>query len=225
MTLLESEFEQGPSKSPTHLRRVHPGDAHFEEWLKARHQFMQRMGWQLNNEYDQYDDNPKTAHITVNDDEGRLITGMRLTPIDDYQHGLSWSMLERAPDMRDDVIKSRELDVPLQVWDLTKLIQGETNVSSEVSQQAIARLFGEGLRISGANSVEEAMWVFAITTPLFRWLSMNGLQLHALAQARIAPNDKSSSIFGYARTIQDVKDSLASPIIQSAVEVYQHEQR
>lgn len=223
MTLLESEFEHEPTQSLTHVKRVHPGDAQFESWLAARHQFMQQMGWELPNEYDRYDDNPKTAHIVVNDNEGRLIVGMRLTPIDHYQEGLSWDMLARAPHMREEVIGSGELDVALPIWDLTKLVQGETKVTTELSQQAIAELFGEGLKASGTSQGEESMWMFAITKPLFRWLSMSGLQLHALSQDRISPHDKSSSIFGYARTIEDVQASLSSPIMRTVVGAYTHE--
>jgi N-acyl-L-homoserine lactone synthetase len=221
VTLLESEFEHGPTQSLTHVKRVRPDDAQFEPWLAARHQFMQQMGWELSNEYDRYDDNPKTAHIVVNDNEGRLIVGMRLTPIDHYQEGLSWDMLAKAPHMRQEVIRSGDLDVALPLWDLTKLIQGETRVTSELSQQAIAELFAEGLKVSGAAQGQEAMWMFAITTPLFRLLSMEGLQLHALSQDRISPHDKSSSIFGYARTIDDVQASLSSPIMRTVVEAYE----
>jgi N-acyl-L-homoserine lactone synthetase len=202
---------------------VRPGDPGFESWIKQRRLFTGRMGWQLDSEHDHYDNNPLTHHVLVNDEYDALIVGMRLTPVETYEQGLSWQMLAPVPEMQDEVKAQSELDATQPVWDVTKLIKGTAIFSSEISHLAIGQLFGEGLRLSREQSVSDPTWVFVITTSLYKWLSSNGVRLHGLSEGRIQPTDRTTSIFGYVHTTQGVHDSQDSPIAARSVEVLSHE--
>lgn len=216
---LAPERENQLAEGLIHVRRTSPGDAYFDYWLEQRHNYMRKMGWKLDKEHDHYDDNPKTTNILISDDEDKLIVGMRLTPVENYQQSLSWEMLKTAPQMRQEVIDSGNLDLTAPVWDLTKLVQGDTRFSSEISQEAIGRLFGEGLQDSRVTGSDEPTWIFAITKPLFRILSSSGMHLRALSQDRINPNDRTESVFGYVRTIEDLRKSARSSIARTTIGV------
>lgn len=221
MTISDREIETRPREGVVHVRRTHPGDPQFEYWLDQRQKYMQRMGWHLDSEYDYYDDDPQTAHILINDEQDRLIVGMRLTPVANYQESLSWQMVGPSQSVREAVVQSRELDPTQPVWDLTRLVQGDTRFAPEVNHEAIGRLFGEGLIASGATDEQEPTWVFAITEPLFRVLTASGMHLRQLGKDRIQPDDRTDSIFGYVRTLQDLHDSVSSSIARTTIGVLQ----
>jgi hypothetical protein len=216
---LPPEYEDNPTDDLIYIRRTHPGDPYFDYWLDQRHKYMQRMGWELEAEHDRYDDDPKTTNILITDDRDRLIVGMRLTPVDDYKESLSWEMLKMAPQMQQEVTESGRLDSEKMVWDLTKLVQGDTKFDPELSREAIGRLFGEGLQDSRRPGADEPVWVFAITKPLFRLLSANGMHLRALSQGRINSDDRTESVFGYVHTIEDLRKSARSSIARTTIGV------
>ncbi|TAL14723.1 hypothetical protein EPN95_01900 [Patescibacteria group bacterium] len=213
------ENETKPTEGHIRVHHTSPGDSDFTYWLDQRHKYMQKMGWNLESEYDHYDDDPATKSILISDDKDKLIVGMRLTPINGYQSSLSWDMLKTAPHMQQEVVDSGSLDTESPVWDLTKLIQGDTRFSPELSQEAIGRLFGEGLQDSRVAGLDEPTWVFAITKPLFRLLSANGMHLRALSEGRISPDDRTESVFGYVRTIEDLRKSARSSIARTTIGV------
>lgn len=213
----DPELRLKPRDGTIHVHRVLPGDDQFEYWLDQREKYMRRMGWHLDSEHDSYDDDPNTAHLMITDEQGELIVGMRLTPVPSYQQSLSWDMLETAPSIRDQVVQSNELDAEQPVWDLTRLIQGETRFTPELSREAIGRLFSEGLHASGANEDNEPTWVFTITDPLFRLFSSGGMHLRQLGKGRIQPGDRTESVFGYVRTLQDLHDSTRSSIARTTI--------
>ncbi len=213
------EQESQPTEGVIQVRRTSPGDEYFDYWLDQRHKYMQKMRWELDSERDYYDDDPNTKSILVTDEQGKLIVGMRLTPAADYQTSLSWHMLDPAPQMQDAVIKKDELRLHSPVWDLTKLVQGDTQFSQEINREAIGHLFGQGLKDSRIAGADEPTWVFAITKPLFRLLSGNGMHLREVSHGRISPTDKTESVFGYVHTIEDLRKSAGSSIARRTIGV------
>ncbi|MEI6228863.1 MAG: hypothetical protein WCP11_02495 [Candidatus Saccharibacteria bacterium] len=109
-----------------------------DKWMKLRRDYMDSdMDWHVENDYDDYDADPATLQLVMQDEHGEITAGMRLTPRSSIKDTLSWSML---PDVSDDVLAG--LDGP--VWDITRLVPG--NIEGRKQRMAaFAELFGAAL--------------------------------------------------------------------------------
>lgn len=129
-----------------------------EQWATLRRDFMDReMNWHVETDYDAYDADPATLQLLLQDGNGDITAGMRLTPRASIQETLSWSMIPYLPD-------GAAADVAGPVWDLTRLVPGSAKGRRE-RMAAFAELFGAGLANNLAGEADP-QWVFA-TYPAF----------------------------------------------------------
>ncbi len=199
MTSLEVKIPQSEQGLFVRERRfLQPHDEQFEEWLTIRHEFMARKGWRTPEagEWDEYDETPETAHVVLYGEGGRLLFGMRLTPIDSVDASMSWRMVADS-NIHEQVTEHERTLAPLPVeglWDLTRLVPGE-HIRSEESHEAIPRLFHEGLMHCQKQGDANPAWVFALDKVTHRWLTSQGVAVSILGRDHVGA-DKQETLFG-----------------------------
>ena len=166
----------------------------FEDWLRARHEFMVRKGWRdpAMSEFDRYDADPQTAHIALYDEKDTLTFGMRLTPITSAEEALSWDMT--ADSAIHTQIDREALKTVGPLWDLTRLVPG-SKVSPAQSFDIIPRLCHEGMVYSQQQGDENPLWMFALAPTTHRWLESQGVPITVLGRGKIG-SDMHDTILG-----------------------------
>lgn len=139
-----------------------------EEWLQLRRKYMDsNMDWHVENDYDEYDADPSTIQLIMQNEQGEITAGMRLTPRASIKETLSWTML---PDIPDSVVD--DFDGP--VWDITRLVPGNIN-GFKKKLAAFAELFGAGLAVTLPLD-ENPHWFFATSQAFIKIFKNYGIE-------------------------------------------------
>jgi hypothetical protein len=181
-------------------QRLLPGTQRYEAFLAARYDYMKDRGWitgELSDE-DVYDLNFETIQLGAYTPDGKLVNGMRLTPIEHYQQSMSWEMIAHTP-IADQVEATGIFDHEQPIWDLTRLVAGEAR--GRASFEAIPKLFGQGLRECQRRGDEDPLWIFLLDEAMERWLQRQQVAVTQLGRARIN-GDAHESVFGYVEPAQ-----------------------
>jgi hypothetical protein len=190
------EFETSPSME---LCLIDPSDGEtFQEWLDLRKQFVDAQGWLegSNSDYDRDDANPKTLHI-VTKREGKIVSGMRLTPFDQPQDSLSWSML--TDEMKQEASAKFPINGRWNGWDLTRLVVGDGIGDMKDLVQSFMEMMGAGYALT--NKVEDdPQWLFVTYQPFFMFFARQGVEFTALAKGQISESDKHECVLSYVNT-------------------------
>lgn len=155
------------------------------KWLKLRQEFMESKRWHYGDDHDANDANPETVQLILQDENEQITAGLRLTPGNSITETLSWSMM---PGLNADSVA----DIDGKVWDLTRLVPGAIDSSSE-RMAAFAELFGAGL----ANNLkydENPLWVFAITKEFMVAFKRYGIEFTQIPGAK---NDDALLAYAY----------------------------
>lgn len=159
-----------------------------EEWLNTRQSYMEAMGWRNGNDYDDYDKDPATVHLLLQNDKDQITAGMRLTPRPSIESTLSWSMI---PGLDSRIVE----DINGPVWDLTRLVPGVIDDNGE-RMAAFAELFGAGLA-SNLQTDENPRWIFAITKPFLVAFKRYGIEFTPILGA-----ENEHALLAWARPVE-----------------------
>lgn len=164
-----------------------------EDALRMRLDYVNKMGW-LNSDrtsdLDLYDDlGMDTQHIVHRDDSGKLVAGMRLTPIDSLEQSLSYvEMIGDDHSYRYNV--SQQFSAhrtaeheKVQLWDLTRLVHDTTREGSNSVLPAFLEMFGAGLAVTeSTDASNRPWWIFLTTGKIKNTLERCGIEVHLLGQ-------------------------------------------
>ena len=191
------EMKEKEILSPMELRLIDPSDREaFQDWLDLRKQFVDAQGWLegAESDFDRYDADPRTLHI-VTMREGKIVSGLRLTPFDRPQDSLSWSML--TPEMKQEAAAKLPIDEKVGGWDLTRLVVGEGIGEMKELVQSFMEMLGAGYALT--NKVEDdPRWFFVTYQPFFMFFARQGIEFTALAKGQISENDPYECVLSYA---------------------------
>lgn len=161
-----------------------------EQWLDVRRDFMDsNMDWHVESDYDNYDADPSTMHVILQDEYGHIKAGMRLTPKKSIKESLSLGMVPSV-----DISKVEELEGP--VWDITRLVPGK-NISGRRKKMA---LFTELIGVAFANNLyvdSNPRWVFASYKSFINVFKHYGIEF-----TQIENVDDSSTVLCYADPVE-----------------------
>jgi len=192
--------ERGDVLAPYHTVKLRQGTKRFDDWMQARHGFVLEKGWTpktgIDDDVDLYDGNSETAQFGVYNQADQLTHGMRLTPIQGFEHTLSWEMIENSS-IQGQVQEAGLLNPSHQVWDLTRLVPGEA-ASREGSYETIPKLFGDGLRYCASQGDEDPQWIFVLDKFMSLWLQRQGVDIVKLGEGKVN-GDAVVSTFGSFR--------------------------
>lgn len=190
------EFETSRSME---LCLIDPSDSEtFEEWLNLRKRFVDAQGWLEgnNSDYDRDDADPKTLHI-VKKREGKIVSGMRLTPFERPQDSLSWSML--TDEMKQEASTKFPINGRWNGWDLTRLVVGEGIGEMKELVESFMEMMGAGYALT--NKVEDdPQWLFVTYQPVFMFFARQGVEFTALARGQISESDPHECVLSYVNT-------------------------
>lgn len=182
-----------------------------EQYLDIRHGFAKIFDWpskNMDSDEDRYDSNIQTSYVVISsgesgEHESVFDCGMRLTPIKTLEESLSWGMLTCNPQIIDDVSIDAKSEMDRLVaqgnaWDLTRLVANpELKADTESRMQSFIKMFAAGIHASEVNGAPEPVWMFTTTKTLWHFLNRLGIEPTVVAQGRISPDDKDTSLFGY----------------------------
>lgn len=155
VTLTNPEIISHPQAYNHHLLASNfgtlPADVQTD-WLRIRQDFVEQKGWRSGDDYDDYDSDASTLQLLLQNTQGDVSAGLRLTPRDSIQDTLSWGMLP-------DLAESDIADLTGPVWDLTRAIPGAVDNPHQI-MPALAELFGAGLAATQLVD-SNPRWVFA----------------------------------------------------------------
>lgn len=222
MTLVSRSegFAANSEKEPAQYtaKYVSVTDESFGDWLVLRDDYMKRRQWDRESEFDRYDEDPRTAHILINNQAGEVILGMRLTPVDAGvgDEMLSWNMVKDSTIHQQVYEKMDSLPLPNQspAWDLTRLVPGPGLIGGTMQFLEVAPiLFKEGYKHCLDQGQENPSWFFAIDIATHRSLSNKSLPMTVLAQAKIG-TDKHETLFGYVlpRPAEEDNSRVSEPL-------------
>lgn len=201
--------ELSPAQQPEQKRIQHgvtvnhlrPGSEAFFEWMASRQHYVEQRGWKdmSNGDFDRYDELPETDHMAIYDSEEQLLYGMRLSPVESIESSLSWEMTQHSTMDRERILADWQFN-DRTVWDLTRLIPGES-ATFRTAYEAIPLLFGEGLRSCQAKGDLDPVWLFVIDSKFRQWLEKQGVALQVLDEGFINGDDTPSTL-GYFQPAQ-----------------------
>jgi hypothetical protein len=199
MTVANPEMKEKETSSRVELRLIDPSDTEaFQDWLELRKQFVDAQGWLegAESDFDRYDADPRTLHI-VTMREGKIVSGLRLTPFDRPQDSLSWSML--TPEMKQEATMKLPIDEKIGGWDLTRLVVGEGIGEMRELVQSFMEMLGAGYALTRkAEDDLDPRWFFVTYQPFFMFFARQGIEFTALAKGQISESDAYECVFSYA---------------------------
>lgn len=172
-----------------------------EDMLAFRRDFVIKMGWfdeAHTDDTDRYDHQDATVHLVNRDDDGEVLSGMRLTKLDSFDDSLSVEMLRSNELMHETAVDfGRMIDAEkTDMWDLTRLVhrlEGEPRFGKSIA--SILAVFGAGLAKTMPRGEHELAWVFTTTEPMKYLLDGSGIEADVIAQGKIAAHDEQDSYF------------------------------
>jgi hypothetical protein len=210
MTILTQRPETNTNEyEPKRLSTValEVDDPRFDEWVRARKEFVVAKGWREDSdeEMDIYDGDSITAQLVTYGENGELLFGMRLTPINKILNSLSWDMVKDST-IHEQATEDAE-KIQDQLWDLTRLVPGPDVPLSERAN-VIRKLFYDGLQYCKAQGDADPVWFFALDKAMNAWIRRQGVKISLLGQAQIG-NDEVETLFGFIRPAQISEDKFA----------------
>jgi len=210
MTIVSSPIEthiqeHEPKRFSTVL--LDPTDPRFDEWIQTRQDFVVGKHWreETDEERDVYDDDGITAQLVTYGENGELLAGMRLTPVNKISNSLSWEMV------KDSTIHAQAADevekLQNQLWDLTRLVPGP-NLPPAERPEVLRKLLYKGLRYCREQGDNDPVWFFALEKATHAWLRREGIDISLLGKARVGSDDV-ETLFGFVRPSQIVEDRFA----------------
>lgn len=192
-------------------RRYNPGLEALswpsEDMLEFRRQFVVRMGWfkePYTDDSDRYDTDPSTIHFMERDEDGAILSGMRLARLESIDESLSVGMLESNKDMHKTVMNfGQTIDYTrTDVWDLTRLVHrfGDDDGFEESIESAQA-IFGAGLAKTEPESEGDLLWIFATTELILDFLHSRGIKTEQITQGKLKPSDGEDTHFHVIRPV------------------------
>lgn len=198
MVTLSPEMKEKEILSRMELRLIDPSDGNvFQNWLDLRKQFVDAQGWLEGSEsdYDRYDADLRTLHI-VTMREGKIVSGLRLTPFDRPQDSLSWSML--TDEMKQEALAKLPIEGKWSGWDLTRLVVGEGIGEVKEIVQSFMEMLGAGYALT--NKVDDnPQWLFVTYQPFFKFFARQGIGFSPLAKGKISERDNYECVLSYAK--------------------------
>jgi N-acyl-L-homoserine lactone synthetase len=179
----------------------------FREWLDRRQEYVERRGWRVGDDRDEYDANPDTLHVLMRKDE-TIFAGMRLTPASTPEETLSWSML--TPAMQEEATAHLPEPNGEAIWDLTRLVSTGTDRHETVD--AFIQMFAVGLGLN-QEVTPHPRWFFTTTRPFFRMFKWKGIEFTPIVQGKISAADQYESVFCYidpATCLEKIKSRPAA---------------
>ena len=174
------------------VRRGRPSEDTLEERLR----FVKRMRWfpeEFRDDTDRYDMREDTYHFTRRDENGSIITAMRLTPVEDIKTSLSYEMMGANLGLQAAAARSQEVLKDSALWDLTRLVfPRDGSHGSEEIEDAMIEMFGMAARVS-AGEIDgprhDVNWVFTTTPWILRFFQKTGIQSTVLALGKLPDID------------------------------------
>lgn len=208
-----------------------------EQYLGIRHEFSKIFDWpskDMDSDKDRYDDNTQTSYVVISfgesgQHESVFDCGMRLTPIETLEESLSWEMLTNNPQIIDNVSIDAKSEVDRLVaqgnaWDLTRLVANpELKTDTESRMQSFIKMFAAGIHASEVKGASEPVWMFTTTKSLWHFLNRLGIEPKVVAQGKISPDDKDTSLFGYITpkaTYDGIEGSVSPELMVHAKNTY-----
>lgn len=179
------------------------------QYGRQHHWPLDKSGWDI----DAYDHDSNSYYFLARERAmfrgKKLIAGLRLTRVRDFDESLSLGMWTHAVDRQkfvSDLVRHKQ-DVALlkkaakkgNVWDLTRLVtamvlqQKRSNKTKRVTYVALLLALGAAMKFTGP----EALWIFTTNRELVRFLDRLGIQYTLLAQGKISYSDTGESFFGW----------------------------
>lgn len=193
-----------PHEAATHaIEPITPDEPLFQDWLTARREYMERLGWHYGDDRDEYDNNPRTLHVIKRKGK-EIMMGMRFTPISDIKESLSWSMLSEELKQQVD----RKLpEVHENTWDVTRLVPG--NAQGEEAAKAVLETYGAGLELTSLHSPDiPPRWFFVTTPKIVSFFKSRGADFQEIARGKNHPGDTEAVAVCY---VDPVVPELAGP--------------
>ena len=197
MTAANPEMKEKETSSRMELRLIDPSDGEaFQDWLELRKQFVDAQGWLegAESDFDRYDADHRTLHI-VTTREGKIVDGLRLTPFDQLQDSLSWSML--TPEMRQEAESKLPAGEKIGGWDLTRLVVGDGVGEMKELVQSFMEMLGAGYALT-SKIEDNPRWFFVTYQPFFMFFARQGIEFTALAKGQISEGDPYECVLSYA---------------------------
>ncbi len=185
-------------------------------YIAMRTAYGKQNNWPLdstNTDIDHYDRLPDTTYFLSFRKRflrrGRLIAGLRLTKIKDFEDSLSLEMWSNAEEKQkfvghllihqQDVMTLKRAAKNGRVWDLTRLVTAmalqsrRSRRTKRLTYVALLMALGAAFKTSGS----ESYWIFTCNPEIKRFLDKLGIQYHLIAQGLISKQDSGESYFAW----------------------------
>lgn len=181
-------------------------------FFALRQWFVEKQRWPVTDgDKDTYDSNLNTVNLLYVDDtitndvaNRRVITGMRLTRLDDPTQALSATMMRGNNEMHEGALRYlKGIDESQTLaFDLTRLVAMDAQNRDDVSKikQGIGEMLGAGLRSCREirdDPSKQIVWVYAVTAEFLKVLERMGIDQTIIAQGFASDDDRKNNKVTY----------------------------